>query len=71
MMNIKDYGKAMAYFDSVMQLEPQRVEAVYNKGLCYEMMHDYTSARSMYIKAKSIVDNYDLAIKGLNRLDQK
>lgn len=71
MMYIKDYGKAMTYFDSVLQIEPQRVEAVYNKGYCYEMIHDYTSARSMYIKAKSIVDNYDLAVEGLNRLDQK
>jgi len=71
MMYLKDYGKAMAYFDSVMQLEPNRVEAVYNKGYCYESIHDYTSARSMYIKAKSIVPNYELAIEGLNRLDQK
>lgn len=71
LMYIKDYGKAMAYFDSVLQIEPQRVEAVYNKGYCYEMINDYTSARSMYIKAKSMVDNYDLAIKGLNRLDRK
>jgi len=71
MMYLKDYGKAMSYFDSVMQLEPNRVEAVYNKGYCYELIHDYTSARSMYIKAKSIVPNYELAIEGLNRLDKK
>lgn len=71
LMYLKDYGKAMSYFDSVMQIEPNRVEAIYNKGYCYELIGDYTSARSMYIKAKSIVDNYDLAIKGLNRIDQK
>lgn len=68
---LNDYAKALAYFDSVIQLEPNRVEAIYNKGFCYEKMHDYTSARSMYIKAKSMAENYELAIKGLNRLDQK
>lgn len=67
---LNDYPKALAYFDSVLQLDPGRVEAVYNKGLCYEKMHDYTSARSLYIKAKSMVENYELAIKGLNRLDK-
>ncbi|MGQ9846790.1 MAG: tetratricopeptide repeat protein [Bacteroidales bacterium] len=71
MVYLNDYKKALSYFDSVLQLEPNRVEAIYNKGYCYEMMHDYISARSMYIKAKSIVENYELAIKGLNRIDKK
>lgn len=71
MMYLNDYAKALAYFDSVIYLEPNRVEAIYNKGYCYEKIHDYTSARSLYIKAKSIVENYELAVKGLNRLDQK
>jgi tetratricopeptide (TPR) repeat protein len=70
LMYLNDYGKAMAYFDSVLMIEPNKVEAIYNKGLCYEKLHDYTSARSLYIKAKSIVPNYELAIKGLNRLDK-
>ncbi len=71
MRYLKNYQKALAYFDSVLFIEPDRVEAVYNKGYCFEMMNDYTSARSMFIKAKSIIPNYQLAIDGLNRLDKK
>lgn len=70
LMYLKDYAKAISYFDSALVLEPNRAEAIYNKGLCYEMMKDYSSARSLYIKAKSLVPNYQLAIDGLNRLDK-
>lgn len=71
MSYLKNYQKAINYFDSVITLEPNRVEAIYNKGYCYEMMNDITSARSLFIKAESLVPNYELAIDGLNRLDKK
>lgn len=66
----KEYQKAINYFDTVIRINPDNVDAVYNMGYCYEMMKDYTRARSCYIKAKAIIPNYQKAIDGLNRIDE-
>ncbi len=71
MAYLKNYEKAIIYYDSVLQLQPEKVEAICNKAYCYEQLGDIISARSLYIKAKSIIPNYELAIEGLNRIDKK
>ncbi|MCX7862618.1 MAG: tetratricopeptide repeat protein [Bacteroidales bacterium] len=71
MVYLKNYERAMTYYDSVLMLQPERVEAICNKAYCYEMLNDLISARSLYIKAKAIVPNYEIAIEGLNRIDKK
>lgn len=71
MVYLKNYDRAILYYDSVLMLQPNRVEAICNKAYCFEQIGDKISAKSLYIKAKAIVPNYDLAIEGLNRLDKK
>ena len=67
----KEYEKGISYFDSALAVKPDYVEAVYNKGLCYEKLKDYKKAREFYTQAKQMVVNYPLAIEALNRLDKK
>lgn len=71
MIYLKEYENAIAYFDSTLAVKPDYVEAVYNKGFCYEKMKKYDKARELYNKSKEMVNNYPLAIEGLNRLDKK
>lgn len=66
-----DYEEAIKYFDSTLASKPDYVEAVYNKGYCYEKMKNKEKAREFYLQAKNMVTNYQLAIDGLNRLDKK
>ena len=67
----KDFEKGILCFDSALASKPDYVEAVYNKGLCYEKLKNYDKAREFYMQAKEMVVNYPLAIEGLNRLDKK
>ncbi len=71
MVYIKNYEKAIKYYDSVLLIQPEKVEAICNKAYCFEQLGDYISAKSLYIKAKALVANYELAIEGLNRIDKK
>jgi tetratricopeptide (TPR) repeat protein len=71
MIYFKQYEKAIAFFDSSLATKPDYVEAVYNKGYCYEKLNKSEKAREFYIQAKNMVTNYQLAIDGLNRLDKK
>jgi tetratricopeptide (TPR) repeat protein len=71
MIYVKDYNKAISYFDSSLTYKTDYVEAIYNKGFCYEKLKDYNKARELYNQAKEMVTNYQLAIDGLNRLDKK
>ncbi len=67
----KEYEKGISYFDSAIAAKPDYVEAVYNKGFCYEKLKQFDKAREFYNRAKDMVTNYQLAIDGLNRLDKK
>lgn len=67
----KEYDKGISYFDSALAVKTDYVEAVYNKGFCYEKLKKYEKAREYYNHAKEMVTNYPLAIDGLNRLDKK
>jgi tetratricopeptide (TPR) repeat protein len=71
MIYLKEYDKAISYFDSSLAVKADYVEAVYNKGFCYEKQKNYTKAKELYNQAKEMVTNYQLAIDGLNRLDKK
>jgi tetratricopeptide (TPR) repeat protein len=71
MLYLLEYDKAIAYFDTVLSLNPSYIDAMFNKGFCYEKKKDYAQAKEIYNQCLQRVTNYELAIKGLNRLDKK
>jgi tetratricopeptide (TPR) repeat protein len=66
-----DYATSIQYFDSAIAAKPDYVEAIYNKGYCYEKLKNFEKARNFYNQAKDLVTNYQLAVDGLNRIDKK
>ena len=64
----QDYETAMAYFDTVLMVQPDYVDAVYNKGLSQENLGMTREAEQSYRQALAIDPQYDLAAHGLSRL---
>jgi tetratricopeptide (TPR) repeat protein len=64
------YEEAVVFFTKAIEINPNYVEAVYNRGSSFEMLKQYDNARQDYMYALKLVNNYPLAIDGLNRLDK-
>lgn len=65
-----DFSQALIHFDSALLFKPLYPEAVYNKGICYEKMGQIDLARNQYKLALEQKPDFNLAIKGLSRLDK-
>jgi len=65
----EDYSGAIRYFDHTLQLNPSYVDALYNRGLCYEILGEKQKARNDYREALRILPNFERAVDGMNRLD--
>ncbi len=63
-----DFDSALYFFDKALAIQPTWVEAVYNRGLCFEEMGDRVKAEKAYRRALSIDPQYTLAAKGLERI---
>ena len=61
-------NQAILLFDKALGLNTNYIPARYNRGLCYETLGNKEIAKAEYTKILEIEENYDLAIKGLNRL---
>ena len=68
--NFKKYDEAVKLFTQVLQVNPQFVYAVCNRGVAYEYLGNYVAARKDYEEALKLSTNFEPAIKGLNRLDK-
>ncbi|HKR07027.1 MAG TPA: tetratricopeptide repeat protein [Bacteroidia bacterium] len=66
--NLKVYDQAIKHYNDAIAADPDYVEAYYNRGLCYEAVGDIAAAKKDYDKAISFRPNYDLALKGLERI---
>ncbi|MFC2117547.1 tetratricopeptide repeat protein [Bacteroidota bacterium] len=66
---IKDYERAIPYFQLAYQKDPTYADAYYNEGLCYEYLNNIKKARELYKKSLEVVPNYIFGVRGLNRLD--
>jgi tetratricopeptide (TPR) repeat protein len=66
--DLKVYDQAIKHYNDALAADPDYVEAYYNRGLCYEAVGNITAAREDYDKAISYRPNYDLALKGLERI---
>ena len=64
------YEEAVAFLTKAIEIDPNYIEAIYNRGLSSELLGEYGNARQDYMYALKLVNNYPLAIEGLNRLDQ-
>ena len=63
-----DYNVALAYFDTVISLEPSYIDAMYNRGVCYEELNKPEQAIDIYKLILEVEPDYTLAAKGLERL---
>ncbi len=59
---------AISLFDKAISLNNNYVPARYNRGLCYEELGNEEEAKKEYKKVLELEPNYDLAVKGMNRL---
>jgi len=62
--------KAKEFFQKVLLINPNYVEAELNIGVCLERMRRFNEAREQYKRILAKHTNYALAIEGLNRLDK-
>lgn len=67
---LRDYDKAILSFTKALEYKPNYVDALYNRGYCYECKGNVASARADYEATFVLVPNYELSIAGLNRLNQ-
>ncbi len=64
----QSYDTAIAYFDTVLVLQPGFVDAMYNKGLAFEELKSEQAAIDLYRNVLDIDPQYTLAAMGLERL---
>ncbi len=64
------YEEAVVFFTKAIEVDPNYVEAIYNRGFSSELLKHYDDARQDYMYTLKLVNNYPLAIEGLNRLDK-
>lgn len=62
------YETALAYFDTVLTIQPMSFDALYNKGLCYEEMGDAEMAEAIYREVLANDPQHTLAAMGMERL---
>lgn len=65
------YEKAIEYFDEALLVDPNYVEALFNKGLALEELGRVMAAREVYREVLNKRNNFPLAIQALNRIDGK
>jgi tetratricopeptide (TPR) repeat protein len=70
MVYMKKYNEAIPYFSRALSFDSTYVDAIYNRGYCFEKLGYYKKAREAFQKCNRMVPNYELAIKGLNRLEK-
>jgi tetratricopeptide (TPR) repeat protein len=65
-----DNDKALECFDQVLQINPNSVNALFNKGRTYEQMGDFINAKSIYLQILRNYPDYQLAIDAVNRISE-
>lgn len=62
---------ALDYFNRVLELEPNYLDAYFNKGRVLEQMGDYAQAMDIYKEVLKRQPDYRLAIDGINRIQNQ
>lgn len=63
-----DNQKALDYFSRSLDVDPNYLDALYNKGHVLEQMGDYVQAKEIYTQVLKQKPNYTLAIDAVNRI---
>jgi tetratricopeptide (TPR) repeat protein len=67
---LEKYDQAFQYFEQVLQVDPDYLDALYNKGRTLEAMGRFAEARLVYQEVVRRKENYPIAVEALNRLDR-
>jgi tetratricopeptide (TPR) repeat protein len=70
LVELEEFATAIEHFTKSIRCRNDYVDAVYNRGLAFELLGDYQNARSDYQESLRISINYPRAIEALNRLDR-
>ena len=62
---------ALEYFNRVLQINPDYLDALYNKGRVLEQMGEYSKAMDVYKQVLTVKTNYQLAIDAINRIQNQ
>lgn len=65
-----DNDKAIEWFDKALEVNPQSIDALLNKGIAYEQKGDFVQAKSIYLQILKDNPNYQLAIDALSRIGE-
>jgi tetratricopeptide (TPR) repeat protein len=63
------YRQATIHFTDAIEIDPNYYQAYYNRGYSFELLGDIGNAAKDYRKSLSIQPDYDLAAKGLSRVN--
>ncbi|MBI2967040.1 MAG: tetratricopeptide repeat protein [Bacteroidetes bacterium] len=66
---LNDFKKAIPCFESAIEIKNNFTEAYYMRGLCREGLGNTEEARKDYLVCLRLKENFELAIQGLNRLE--
>ncbi|MCC6252123.1 MAG: tetratricopeptide repeat protein [Bacteroidia bacterium] len=67
----KDYREATVFFSKAIKFNPAYAEAFYMRGLSFEELGEYGKSIRDYVESLKIAPEYDLALKGLKRVEKK
>lgn len=62
---------ALEYFEKALEVNPNYLDALYNKGRVLEQMGDYNKAMDVYKQVLAVNTNYQLAIDAINRIQNQ
>lgn len=64
------YDQAIKHYTQAIECDAAYAEAYYNRGLCYEALGNIGAARQDYTKALELRPGYELAAKGMQRVQK-
>jgi tetratricopeptide (TPR) repeat protein len=65
---LKVYDQAIKHYNQAIAVDSSYVEAIYNRGLCYEALGDIGAAKRDFEKAIQLRPGYAAAINGMKRV---
>ena len=68
---LEDNQAALDYFNQALALNPNYLDAKYNKGRVLEQMGDYSQAMAIYKEVLKTRPDYQLAIDAINRVQNQ